>query len=179
MHHHKLGISRFPNSLYVSWFKLPIAPVLGATREALETGANVPKSEAFAVDLGKVRVLVVDDEPDAGEMVGIVLGQSGALVTVVTSAAEALQRLQTEPFDILVSDIGMPGQDGYQLMRELRRRPAEQGGTVPAVALTAFARPEDRTRAVLSGYQVHLTKPVEPWELTATVGSLLGRYSER
>ena len=75
----------------------------------------------------------------------------------------------------MVSDIGMPQTDGYQFMRDVRRLPASRGGRTPAVALTAFARSEDRTRAILAGYQMHVAKPVEPAELTATAASLLGR----
>jgi len=76
---------------------------------------------------------------------------------------------------VIVSDIGMPDKDGYQFMREVRSLSVEEGGATPAIALTAFARSEDRTRAMLAGYQVHVSKPIEPQELIATVASLAGR----
>jgi CheY-like chemotaxis protein len=93
-------------------------------------------------------------------------------VTPASSTAEALERLQNGRFDVLVCDIGMPGEDGYTLIRKARALAAEQGGKVPAIALTAFARSKDRVRAMLAGYNVHLAKPVEPQELIATVASL-------
>ena len=80
-----------------------------------------------------------------------------------------------QPFDVVISDIGMPERDGYQLMRAIRTLPAERGGRTPAIAVTAFARSEDRTRALLAGYQVHLAKPIEPHELVVTVASLTGK----
>ena len=83
--------------------------------------------------------------------------------------------LPTVKPDVIVSDIGMPERDGYQLIQDVRHLPPEQGGRTPAVALTAFARSEDRTKALLAGYQVHLAKPIEPQELLVTVGSVVGR----
>jgi CheY-like chemotaxis protein len=93
----------------------------------------------------------------------------------VGSAREALDFLETERVDVLVSDIEMPGTDGYQLIKELRLRPAQQGGSVPAAALTAYARTEDRLRALRAGFQLHLAKPVQPSELVTVVASLAGR----
>jgi CheY-like chemotaxis protein len=93
------------------------------------------------------------------------------------SAAEGLALVATIRPDLLISDIGMPGRDGYQLIHDVRRLPPERGGKTPAIALTAFARSEDRTRSMVSGYQVHLAKPVEAHELLAAVGSLLGRIA--
>jgi CheY-like chemotaxis protein len=91
------------------------------------------------------------------------------------SAAEALELVRTHRPDVLVCDIGMPGEDGYSLIRKVRALGAENGGAVPSAALTAYARPEDRVKAVLAGFQMHLAKPVEPAELIATVASLAGR----
>jgi PAS domain S-box-containing protein len=125
--------------------------------------------------LSGVRVLVVEDEPDTRELVKAVLGQLGAEVTLTTSATEALRAIDREPPDVLLSDIEMPDIDGYALMRTVRERPADKGGLVPAAALTAYARAEDRLRALRAGYQVHLAKPVEPAELAAVVASLAGR----
>jgi PAS domain S-box-containing protein len=130
------------------------------------------------VSLDGIKVLVVDDEPDARELVRRVLIECNAEVITVDSAREAKRALQREKPDVMVSDIGMPHKDGYELMREVRALPADSGGRTPAVALTAFARSEDRTRAMMAGYQVHLSKPIEPQELVATVASLAGRTGQ-
>ncbi len=103
------------------------------------------------------------------------LEECGASVVVAASAAEAIQVVPSLKPDVLVSDIGMPGVDGYELLRRVRALGGQRGGDVPAIALTAFARSEDRTRALLAGYLVHVSKPVEPHELIATVASVGGR----
>jgi CheY-like chemotaxis protein len=123
-------------------------------------------------DLAGVRVLVVDDEPDARELVRRFLDACGADVCTAGSADEAMVLLRERQPRVLVSDIGMPGADGYELMRQVRSLPADQGGRTPAIALTAFARTEDRTRAMRAGYNVHLSKPIESTELVAAVASL-------
>ncbi|MFN6583342.1 MAG: PAS domain S-box protein [Aulosira sp. ZfuVER01] len=127
------------------------------------------------LSLEGVRVLVVDDEQDARQLLTTVLSQSGAQVMTVASAAEALIAVPQFHPDVLVSDIGMPEADGYTLIRQLRSLPSEQGGQIPAVALTAYARSEDRTRALLAGFQLHIPKPVNPAELVAVVANLAGR----
>jgi CheY-like chemotaxis protein len=119
-----------------------------------------------------LKVLVVDDEADARALIIAVLQQCEALVTAVPSASEALKAMARVQPDILISDIGMPGEDGYSLLQKVRELPPQQGGRVPAVALTAYARAEDRIKALASGFQMHTPKPVEPAELTAIVGSL-------
>ncbi len=124
-----------------------------------------------------IRVLVVDDEPDARSLVKRVLEDCGASVVVAPSAREGLELLEREKPDILVSDIGLPDEDGYSLIRAVRRLDVDRGGRIPAAALSAFARPEDRTLALRAGYQMHLSKPVEPIELAAAVASLVGRQS--
>lgn len=125
-----------------------------------------------------VRVLVVEDEQDAREVLTIALRQCGAEVMSAGSAAEALEILRGERTpDVLVSDIEMPGEDGYALIRKVRALEEERGGRVPAAALTAYARSEDRMRALSAGFQVHIPKPVEPAELVAVVASLSGRTS--
>jgi signal transduction histidine kinase/CheY-like chemotaxis protein len=123
--------------------------------------------------LRQVKVLIVDDESDAREMLRRLLVEHEAVPAVAGSVAEALLQSTTFEPDILVSDIGMPGQDGYDLIREIRRR----GVRIPAVALTAFARSEDRIRSLQAGYQAHLPKPVEPAELLATMARLLDRLN--
>jgi PAS domain S-box-containing protein len=152
--------------------RLPLSPP-GAGADPQH--AVPPPPSAPPLSLAGVRVLVVDDEPDARALLAHLLGERGAQVQTAASADEALQALAQRPPDVLVSDIGMPGRDGYALMRELRALPAAAGGATPAIALTAFARSEDRTRAMLAGYQLHVAKPIEPEELVAALASLAGR----
>jgi len=133
-------------------------------------------SGEFAVagkPLSGIRVLVVDDEPDARQLIRRVLEDCDAEVAVAGSAAEAMALLEGARPDILVSDIGMPDRDGYDLIRQVRGRLAAKA--LPAVALTAFARSEDRRRALLAGFQTHVAKPVDPAELVAVVASLVER----
>jgi signal transduction histidine kinase/CheY-like chemotaxis protein len=125
------------------------------------------------VSLEGIRVLVVDDEPDASELVKHVLEGAHAQVVTASNADQALATMQTTKLDVIVSDVGMPDKDGYQFIRDVRASPSEQMRLTPAVALTAFARSEDRTRAMLAGYQMHMAKPIEPNELVATVASLV------
>jgi len=125
----------------------------------------------------KPRVLVVDDELDARELVAEALKAAGAHVILAASAREALVHLQTQRPAVLVSDIGMPYEDGYALLRKARALPAEQGGQVPALALTAYARAEDAERAYDAGFQRHVSKPVDPFVLVEIVLDLLGRPS--
>ncbi|MFO0578729.1 MAG: PAS domain S-box protein [Polyangia bacterium] len=119
------------------------------------------------------RVLVVDDEVDTREMLELVLRQCHAEVRTAGSADEALALLDGWDADVLVSDIGMPGESGYELIRKVRQRSADRGGTIPAVALTAYARLQDRMQALAAGFQMHVAKPVEPAELVVVVKSLL------
>ena len=125
--------------------------------------------------LNGLRVLVVDDEADARELLTTLLGQYGAEVIVVATASEALETLQRLKPNVLVSDIGMPGEDGYALIRKVRLLDAEQGGQIAAVALTAYARAEDRINALGAGFQLHIPKPVNPEELVAVVANLAGQ----
>ncbi|HYE14479.1 MAG TPA: response regulator, partial [Pyrinomonadaceae bacterium] len=125
--------------------------------------------------LDGLRVLVVDDEPDTRELLKIGLEQCGAAVTTAGSAAEALAAVKSGTPDLLISDIGMPDQDGYDLIDRVRALPATRGGRVPAIALTAYARVEDRMHALRAGYQMHMPKPVELAELVAVAASLVRR----
>ena len=127
------------------------------------------------VDLTGLTVLVVDDQPDARNLIARVLSDCNASVVTAGSAEEALALVESGRPDVLVSDIGMPDVDGYELLRRVRALGPERGGKVPAIALTAFARSEDRTRALRAGFVVHVSKPVEPSELIATVASVAGR----
>ena len=143
-----------------------------------------PKTPAASADfkhsdLSGLRVLVVDDEADARELVKHVLSECDAQVFTASMAEEALVLIEKERPQVLISDIGMPNVDGYELLRQVRKLGAEKGGNLPAIALTAFARSEDRTRALRAGYLVHVSKPVEPSELVATVASVAGLTGER
>jgi signal transduction histidine kinase/CheY-like chemotaxis protein len=125
--------------------------------------------------LRDVAVLLVDDEPDSRRLVARVLEQCDATVTQAASAEEALKLLVESKFNIIVSDIGMPNMDGYELVRRVRGMNVDGAARIPAVALTAFARSEDRTRAMLCGFDLHIAKPVEPGELCAVVARLAGK----
>jgi signal transduction histidine kinase/CheY-like chemotaxis protein len=121
-----------------------------------------------------VRLLVVEDDADARELLSMILQEAGAEVTTASSANEALAAFDRQRPDVLVSDIGMPDGDGYSLIRKVRLLEGESAAKVPAVALTAFARAEDRGEALGSGFQAHLPKPIDPAELTALIAGLLG-----
>jgi signal transduction histidine kinase len=125
-----------------------------------------------AGDLAGARILVVDDEQDARELIRKLLQDAGAVVDVAASAADAIGMLQSSRYDVLVSDIGMPGEDGYALLRRLRAMDSAQGSGTPALALTAYASLQDRRRALDAGFDLHLAKPVEPGELVSAVACL-------
>jgi CheY-like chemotaxis protein len=148
---------------------LPLSRPAELREEALAPVASLGNTDL--VSLATIRVLVVEDEPDAADFVRKVLEMHGADVTLAGSAREALQILAHSVPDILISDIGLPEMDGYELMEQIRRKPVAHGGGLLAIALTAFARSEDRTRALLAGYRAHLAKPIESTELVATVAS--------
>ncbi|MDB5937047.1 MAG: two-component hybrid sensor and regulator [Massilia sp.] len=125
-------------------------------------------------DLSGVKVLVVDDEPDARDLIKRILSDCNASVTTAASARAALDAFRAEVPDVLVSDLGMPGMDGFELLAHVRAFGSAAGGDVPAVALTAFARSEDRLRALEAGFAAHISKPVEPSQLIATVAKMVG-----
>jgi PAS domain S-box-containing protein len=126
-------------------------------------------------ELAGLRVLVVDDEADTRELLAAVLASCGAQVMQAATAAEAFAQIERTRPDVLVTDIGMPEEDGYSLLARIRELPPERGGGTPAAALTAYARAEDRTRALRSGFQMHVSKPVEPAKLIDIVATLAGR----
>jgi len=137
--------------------------------------AEPPATEAPtlpSIDLSGVRVLVVDDEPDALALIKRVLEMNSATVITASTAAEGFEALRNGRPHVLLSDIGMPGEDGYSLLKRVRDLPPSEGGSTPAAALTAFARSEDRRRALMAGFQLHVPKPVEPPELLAVVANL-------
>ena len=117
-------------------------------------------------------MLVVDDDRDARELLRAVLERAGADVTAVASAGEALAVIDRTQPDVLVGDIGLPEQDGYALVRQIRMRPSEEGGRMPAIAVSAYASAADRQRAASAGYDRHLPKPVDALELIGTIESI-------
>jgi signal transduction histidine kinase/CheY-like chemotaxis protein len=146
-------------------------PAPGQPSAGPEPAPAVPAELALA-DLSGIRVLVVDDAPDALELTRQVLASCGASVQAADGAVAALALLASERPDVLVSDIGMPEVDGYELVRRLRRFGAAGGGDIPAIALTAFTRQQDRDEALRAGFTAYLAKPVAPAELVATVAGL-------
>ncbi|MBA3766262.1 MAG: PAS domain S-box protein [Acidobacteria bacterium] len=158
---------------------LPLRPVYRRVT-AEEQPAHAITSDGlipldFPERLDGLKILAVDDEADTRELLRTVLEQSGAEVITAVSAAEALELLKHKRPDVLISDVGMPEEDGYELIRKVRSLRAEDGGKTPAIALTAYARAEERLRALRSGYQMHMPKPVELAELVAVVASLVER----
>ncbi len=151
--------------------RLPVSRSQAATEEAV----HVPRNNSTAFDcrdiLSGLKVLVVDDEPDAREMIQRFLTECGAESALAASSAEGQTLFAAFQPDVIISDIGMPGEDGYEFIRAIR----SQGHVTPAVALTAFARNTDRTRSIQAGYQTHIPKPVAPAELVAIVAHLAGR----
>ncbi len=134
--------------------------------------ADAAGEGAGASRLEGTRVLLVDDAADTRELAGAILARSGAETEVVANAAAALDALDRARFDVLISDLAMPDRDGYDLIRMVRERAPERGGRIPAVALSAYARGEDRTQAIAAGYDRFLAKPVEPADLVSTVSAL-------
>ncbi len=136
---------------------------------------SLPLADAKAApaSLNGVHILVIDDEPDSREITSFVLEQANANVTVVASGQEALAALRDRVPDMLISDVGMPGMDGYMLMREIRQRPPELGGAVLAIALTAYAGDRDQQQSLAAGYHRHVTKPIDPSALIAAINDLL------
>ncbi|HXU07379.1 MAG TPA: ATP-binding protein, partial [Blastocatellia bacterium] len=161
---------------------LPLRAVLPQSAEG-EAPVFGGTSVLGAPSLQGVWALVVDDEADARELVATLLQQCGARVTPVGSALEALDVLATDENgrrpDVIVSDVSMPDVDGYELIHRVRELPPDQGGRIPAVALTAYGRSIDRIRALSAGFQMHMPKPVEPAELATVVASLTGLASKR
>ncbi|HEX8176567.1 MAG TPA: ATP-binding protein [Pyrinomonadaceae bacterium] len=153
-------------------------PVLSYASEAVKEmkarARPAPKDEKAEglPSLEGLRVLIVDDEPDALEFLRFVLQRSRAEVAAASSTDEALRELESFRPHVIVSDIGMPGRDGYEFVRSLRALPPDRGGQLPAVALTAYARAEDEGRAIREGFQTHIPKPFEPSELLSTIVSL-------
>jgi CheY-like chemotaxis protein len=125
------------------------------------------------IDLTGIKVLAVDDSEDSRELLALLLAQYGAEVRVVALAEEVLALVNSFKPHVLVCDIGMPGMDGYTLLQQIRALPVEQGGNIPAIALTAYAKEEDHQYALSHGFQKHIAKPVEPERLVIAVAELV------
>jgi CheY-like chemotaxis protein len=151
--------------------RLPIAPA----RRPEPAVSAAPRRERESQPAGNgasiagLNVLVVDDEQDSRELLAEILSHHHAHVETASSATEALEAIETTSPDVIVSDIGMPGMDGFELIRRVRARDARQGGKTPAVALTAYARAEDRAQAIAAGFDLHVSKPIGSDELAAAV----------
>jgi PAS domain S-box-containing protein len=159
---------------------LPLMVLHGSREE--ETERRHPRltpkrieTAAVDVDIKGIRVLLVDDEKDARALVTSLLESCQAIVTTAESANDAVRLLQESKFDLLISDIGMPGEDGYSLIKRVRSLGPSTGRDIPAIALTAYARFEDRVKAIAAGFQMHIAKPVEPVELITVVAAAVGR----
>jgi CheY-like chemotaxis protein/anti-sigma regulatory factor (Ser/Thr protein kinase) len=154
---------------------LPVSPVRDDDTAVIQkpTLAADPLETIPLPRLDGVAILVVDDESDGRALIARILEGQGARTFGASSAPEALQLLSGQRFDVLLSDIGMPGMDGYALIRQVRLLDTSRSGPIPAIAVTAYARPEDRQRSLLAGYNMHLSKPIEAPELIASIASLL------
>ncbi|MHC5613088.1 MAG: hybrid sensor histidine kinase/response regulator [Nostoc sp.] len=145
------------------------------TAEQLSSFVHVQEAKNYLPKLDGLRVLIVDDEAEARHLLTTILREYGTQVIAAASACEALLALQQFHPHVLVSDISMPQEDGYTLIRKVRALPTDEGGRIPAVALTAYTRAEDRTQALLAGFQLYVPKPVNPGELAAVIANLTGR----
>jgi CheY-like chemotaxis protein len=143
----------------------------GSLADAGLSAAEAP-AHPFPGLLAGMRALVIDDDPDARELLAAMLRVHGMVVSAAGSASEGMAALEREVPDIILSDLAMPDQDGYALIRSVRKLPADSGGRVPAIAVTAYARPEDSARSLSSGFQAHMVKPIDLMELVSVVERL-------
>jgi CheY-like chemotaxis protein len=157
---------------------LPLATQNGDGADSALWVARPESDETRTGTLSGVRVLVVDDEYDTREILSVMLTRFGAEIRTAESAAEAMAIFSQWLPDVLVSDIGMPVEDGYALIKKIRALPQENGADVPAIALTAFASAQDKRTALAAGFQRHIAKPVEPVALAKNVALILGRSDE-
>jgi CheY-like chemotaxis protein len=164
---------------FVVKLPLAIAEIPSGIPPRMHPTAPSTDASAGGVRLDGLRVLVVDDDSDALDLATAILGGAGAVVRRCLSAPEALDTVRAWRPDVLVSDIEMPGEDGYSLIRRVRTLQADEGGRTPAIALTAYGRSQDRMLSLTAGYNMHVPKPVDPGELTTIVASLAARPSAR
>jgi CheY-like chemotaxis protein len=152
--------------------KLPLSK-----NQQSQRSSDGDETDKFPVSLNGRNILLVDDDEDSREFISFVLTAEGATVTAASSATEALEILQKSSPDILISDIGMPEMDGYMLMKHIRSLTAEKGGTIPAIAVTAYAGDSNQKLALDAGFQMHISKPVEPTELIKVTTNLIRNIS--
>jgi PAS domain S-box-containing protein len=151
---------------------LSVALVPAAIPEQSQPSPETMVSSGVLTRLDGLRVLAIEDDPDALNLVGTILGRAGATVDLCSTAAQGFEMLMAKPPDVLISDIEMPGEDGYSLIRRVRALDPMQGGRTPAIALTGYGRREDRLLAITAGFNMHVPKPVDPVELTTLVAGL-------
>jgi NO-binding membrane sensor protein with MHYT domain/CheY-like chemotaxis protein len=159
--------------------RLPLAEPDEASRPSAPAASESAPQAVREGDLAGIKVLLVDDAEDTLDVLQQILQHSGATIMAANSAGTALALLEREQPDVIVSDIGMPEIDGFELMRRIRRRSAGAGGAVPAIALTAFTRQDDRNKAMLAGFTDYLAKPVEPGALVAHIAQAVGQRGAR
>ena len=163
--------------------RLPVASAMATSNEvpdslnvaADEARAGAPLGSPDSSPLENLRIVIVDDDADGRTLTSLILTEAGATVRSAASVREALQVLESDHADALVSDIGLPDEDGYSLIRTIRRREAEHGGFLPALALTGYAQAEDRARSLAEGFQAYISKPVEPRNLTDAIAAITHR----
>jgi PAS domain S-box-containing protein len=168
--------NRRDNAGAIFTIRLPL-PSGELRNETLASADAAFAAQLVRPNLEGLHILIVDDETDALDLITVELAQHGAKVKGVTNAEDALAALEQNKFDLLISDIGMPKMDGYELIRRIRKQELENGTRIPAVALTAYARVQDRMQAIMAGFSTHIAKPVEANELVTVVASLAGRWS--
>jgi CheY-like chemotaxis protein len=154
--------------------RLPLTAPRSASEERRKPGVPPPRVERVRAipDLHDVHVLAVDDDRDALTLVSEVLEAAGARVTTASSATEALSALDAEVPDVVIADLGMPQMNGFELIERIKRHPDPRVRELPSAALTAFARSDDRQKAIQTGFRLHIAKPIDPADLMATVAAL-------
>jgi signal transduction histidine kinase len=173
------GTNRSDRSGAIFKFSLPRTVTIAVSADAAATPAETAAPPTMTPSLKDLRILIVDDQADAREVVATVLERYGAEARVAASASEAYAILERDRPDVLVADLEMPGEDGYALLAKVRALPPEQGGLTPAVALTAYATVQDRMKVLAAGFQVHVPKPIHPVELVTIVANLAGTAWKR
>jgi CheY-like chemotaxis protein len=159
--------------------RLPIVPAVLNAAVAPEQGLASTAFDAHAARLRGLPILLVEDDPDARALVSHILREWGVVVTTASTGQEALEIFHNCRPKVLISDIGLPEMDGYELIQRVRAWASSEGGTIPAIALTAFAGLEDRTRALRAGYQAHVPKPIDSEELIAVLASFVDLIEPR
>jgi len=163
-------------NIRASYVRLPLlAALVPASEDRVHPTARQSVPAYHGPSLRGLRILVVDDDPDALDLIATILRRAEAETRLCSSPPEALTVLRSWKPHVLVSDIEMPGEDGYSLIRKVREMGGSDGGQIPAVALTAYGRPEDRVRSLSAGFSMHVSKPVDPVELGVIVANLAGR----